>query len=215
MTKTEQLDQLFEEWLNDMPDYQGFKKDGINNETLFEKAKRRILFITKEPNDPKQKEGDYRNWWKKGLKYTFSHRIAEWSYGILNDFPPIEQIQKDKEGYKNVIFQIAFMNVKKSGGGGNSKYEIIEEHLIKNKQNLIKQIEIINPEIIILGLTWKRIRNMLFDTVQWKSSGYHIPIGKFNNAKVIDFYHPSARNAAAASYSLLENVVTSKSFQEL
>ncbi|RIV44672.1 MULTISPECIES: hypothetical protein [Flagellimonas] len=216
MTKTEQLNQLFEKWENETPDYQGkFIKDGINNENLYLNAKTKILFLTKEPNNPKQEAGDFREWWKEGLKYTFSHRLAEWSYGILNNFPEFESMWYDKEGYKNAIFHVAFMNVKKIGGVGQSNYSEMEKHLIRNKEWLLKQIEIIEPQVIITGLTWGRLRNILFDTVEWKSSGYNITIGRYNESKIIDFYHPSARNAAAASYSLLGNVISSKRFQEL
>ncbi|MDF0714845.1 hypothetical protein PY092_01690 [Muricauda sp. 334s03] len=216
MTKTEQLNQLFKKWENETPDYQGkFIKDGINNEDLYLKAKTKILFLTKEPNNPKQEAGDFREWWKEGLKYTFSHRLAEWSYGILKDFPEFELMWHDKEGFKNVIFHVAFMNVKKIGGGGKSNYSEMEKHLLQNKEWLLKQIEIIEPDIIITGLTWGKLRNKLFDTVEWKSSGYNITIGRYKNSKIIDFYHPSARNAAAASYSLLGNVISSKRFQEL
>ena len=216
MTKKEQLNKLYTKWEAETPDYQGkFIKDGINNDDFYFKASTKILFLTKEPNNPKQEAGDFREWWKEGLKYTFSHRLAEWSYGILNDFPEYEQMWHDKEWFKKAIFQVAFMNIKKVGGKGQSNCAEMEKHLTQNKKWLLKQIEIIEPEIIITGLTWKKLRNQLFDNVEWKNSGYNIAIGKFNNAKVIDFYHPSSRNAAAASYSLLENVINSESFKEL
>ena len=45
---------------------------------------------------------------------TILCRLAEWSYGIINDFSPYKNI-KNKLSY---LRRIAFMNVKKSGGGG-------------------------------------------------------------------------------------------------
>lgn len=141
--------------------------------------------------------------------------MAEWSYGLLNDFPPFEQTWHDKEGFASALFYVSFMNIKKNGGKGSSNKEEIKEHLIQNKKRLLNQISIIGPDIIVTGLTWKSLRNELFDTVNWKHSGYNIAIGKFKKAKIIDFYHPSARNAAAASYSLLENVVNSSNFKNL
>ncbi|MFD2100125.1 hypothetical protein [Flagellimonas iocasae] len=216
MSKTEQLNNLFDEWQLKIPEYRGkFIMDGINNEDLYSKAKTKVLFLTKEPNNPNQEAGDFREWWKEGLKYTFSHRLAEWSYGILNDFPEYEKIWIDKDDYNNAIFSIAFMNVKKVGGKGRSNYSEMEEHLLLNKDLLLRQIEIIQPNIIIMGLSWKKMRNLLFNNVKWQNSGYNVSIGKYNNAKIIDFYHPSARNAAAASYSLLQNVIQSKAFQKL
>ncbi|NAY91385.1 hypothetical protein GTQ34_05585 [Muricauda sp. JGD-17] len=216
MTRTEQLNLLFENWEAEIPEYKGkFIKDGINNEDLYTNAKTKMLFLTKEPNNPKQEAGDFRKWWKEGLKYTFSHRLAEWSYGILNDFPEYEQTWHDKEGFSSAIFYVAFMNIKKIGGKGLSNYAEMERHLLQNKDRLLRQIEIIEPDVIITGLTWKKLRNQLFDKVIWKHSGYNIAIGRYQNTKIIDFYHPSARNAAAASYSLLENVMKSSSFKQL
>ena len=89
------------------------------------------------------------------------------------------------------------------------------KHLKQNKKYLKKQIQIISPDIIITGLTWREHRNELFDNLQWLKSGYNIEIAKYNNAKVVDFYHPSARIPASASYSLLENITKSIPFKHL
>jgi hypothetical protein len=107
------------------------------------------------------------------------------------------------------------MNVKKSGGIGNSNRKIMMQHLSINFEFLHKQIGIINPEIIIIGLSWNELRDGLFPQIKWNQSGYDIEIGKINNSKVIDFYHPSSRTAPAASYCLLQNIVSSDKFKSL
>ena len=76
-------------------------------------------------------------------------------------------------------------------------------------------IKIIDPEIIILGTSWKKLRNFILDKHDWSHSGYYVAIGKFNKAKVIDFYHPSSRNAPSAAYSLLQNIINSDPFKSL
>lgn len=89
MNKTELLNDLFSIWEENTPGYKGkFVKDGIIDEEKFLVAPIKILFITKEPNNPAQKPGDFRDWWHEKFNGNFSHRIAEWSYGILNDFLP-------------------------------------------------------------------------------------------------------------------------------
>ena len=123
-SKTELLDSLFNEWERSKPEYQGkFVKDGIIDETLFTKAQPKIHFIAKEPNNPKQEPGDYRDDWKHiaSTAYILAYRIAEWSYGLLNNFPPFDNIWKDK-GYFvfDSIQSIAFMNIRKSGGSGGA-----------------------------------------------------------------------------------------------
>ena len=215
-SKTDQLNNLFTIWEKKHESYRsGFKRDGIVDEYLFTKTKTKILYITKEPNDPKQSAGDYREWWKEGVKYSFSHRIAEWSYGLLNNFPQYDDIRKNNKLINESILKIAFMNIKKSGGTGSSNYDIIMEHLEMNKEYIKEEIQIIDPDIIITGITWKETRKALFPNVVWKNSGYAVAIGRYNNAKVIDFYHPSSRTAPSASYSLLQNIVNSHNFKTL
>lgn len=215
-TKTEQLDELFIKWEKETPGYKGhFVRDGIINEDLYKQTKPKILFITKEPNNPKQLPDDFRTWWLETLECAFSYRIAEWSYGLQNDFPQYDEIWKRKGSAKEAIQKIAFMNVKKIGGEGSSEFKTIMDTLIENFENIHQQIKIINPEIIIIGLSWKDARNALFPNVNWIKCGYDRNIGKFNNYKIIDFYHPSSRNAPAAAYSLLQNIIQSNQFENL
>ena len=109
------------------------------------------------------------------------------------------------------------MNVKKIGGGSLSEYENIINSVKKDFNFVHKEIEIIAPDIIILGLSWKEVRTEVFPDLKdkWQDSGYDIAITRFNKAKVIDFYHPSSRNAPSASYSLLQNIINSSAFKSL
>jgi len=212
--KTEQLNKLFKEWKKRVPENNVW--DGIIDEKLFNEANKKILFITKEPNNPKQEAYDFREWWKDEIKYAFSLRIAEWSYGIFNDFlPEYDEIWKNEESVKKALWSIAFMNIKKVGGGGKSKFDRIMYHVKKSYDFIHREIDIIDPEIIILGITWKEIRTELFPDLEWKDSGYDIAIAKYKKTKIIDFYHPSSRNAPAAAYSLMQNIIRSKAFKEL
>ena len=215
-SKNQQLDQLFQRWENQNTLYRGhFVKDGIIDEDLFEAAKHKILFITKEPNNPEQREGDFRVWWKEEVKLTFSKRIAEWSYGILNDFPEYDIISRSNEKRLDTIQRIAFMNLKKIGGIGQSNNGEIRKEIKKNFQLIHDEISIINPEIIVTGLSEPATRDTLFPELmgKWQDSGYEIAIARLNGrTKIIDFYHPSAWNAGSASYSLLQNIIRSSAF---
>lgn len=217
MIRTQQLDTLFAEWENAIPSYKGkFVQDGIINEIEYEKTSPKILFIAKEPNNPEQKPGDFRQWWQKEIYYTFSYRISEWAYGIINNFPPFDSIRENKENAHKALQQIALMNIKKTGGGGSCSGGVVIEHYNQNGYYLQKQIEIIAPEIIILCLSWNQVvRDGLFGKLVWVKSGYDINVAKWNNAKLIDFYHPSSRTGPAASYSLLQNIVNSSIFKGL
>jgi len=215
-SKNKKLDDLFKEWVERTPEYKGnFTNDGIIDEQLYLKTKLKILFITKEPNKPKKSGGDFREWLNQELVGSFSYRIAEWSYGILNNFPPYDKIWKKNSTALEAIKRIAFMNVKKSGGSGNSNYNEMIENVENNINFIHQEIDIISPNIIITGVTWRELRDKLFPKVKWVKSGYYKEIGRYGNSKIIDFYHPSSRTAPAASYSLLQNIVNSAQFKQL
>ncbi len=213
MTKSEKLTDLFDRWKSEFYPNEVFYKDGITNEEYFDKANKKILFITKEPNAINHEKNEDRSFvteWNTTMPtYPFSHRIAEWSYGILNEFPIYSDAAKN--AMKNdVLKKIALMNLKKSGGTGTSAEQDFTD-LIKDQKHIEyihKQIEIIDPEIIIFGLaTWHHLVKKSFPEIVWSdSNSYHIQTGTFRKARVINFYHPSARNVPAASYSLLQNV---------
>jgi len=107
------------------------------------------------------------------------------------------------------------MNVKKSGGGENSNKAVMKAYAKRDFEFIHQEIVIIEPQIIITGLSWGSLREVVFPNIEWQRSGYEIDIGKYKQAKVIDFYHPSSRNAPSAAYSLLQNVVISGVFNNL
>lgn len=166
-------------------------RDGIVNEDRYSRARTKILFIAKEPHN--QDVYDYREWWREEIAHAFSYRMAEWSYGILNDFPQYNDIWSDPDGAHGALPSIAFMNIKKSGGHGNSEFASMMAHAEMNFHFLHQQIDIISPDIIITGTTWRELRNRLFPSVTWTNSGYDVASGRHGSAKVIDFYHPSSK----------------------
>lgn len=219
--KNQRLNKLFEDWRNRYKKADNFVKDGIINEALFESTSQKILFITKEPNDPKQEGTDFREWWKKEVFYGFSYRIAEWAFGILNNFPPYDEIWPKQNGKYDdskgleAIQSIAFMNIKKSGGVGIANNVTIGDHIEKYKDLIKKQISIIDPDIIVLGLSWTAKSKLIFPGIKWIKSGYGIPVAKYDTYTVIDFYHPSARNGLAASYCLLKCIFNTDIYKNL
>ncbi len=215
--KNEQLNQLFDSWETEVGEYTSkFVRDGIIYEDLFEKASPKILFMMKEPNNPDQKSGDFRKWWKDELKGSFDIRLAEWSYGLLNNFPPYDSIwMSGHQAALNSIHKIAFMNIKKSGGKSVSNEAEMNQHARQNKNYIHHQISIIDPEIIVLGWTWESLRTTIFPNLSWKDSGHGARIARFNTIKIIDFIHPSSRTSAPATYYFLKTIVSCDSFKNL
>lgn len=200
-----EMDMLFNEMEADFPSYNGkLIKDGIINNELFSKAKIKLLFITKEPNDPAQTSWSLSDWMNTEMKYSFAKRIAEWSYGILNDFPPISTFELT-ELHKS-LKSIAIINIKKTGGKSNSDLDEIVSHLKQNKTYLLKQIRMIKPDLIIGGIGHVKYWSYLFDNIEFKDSGYDIKFADYNGIRILDYYHPSYRVPKAMSYALLKVV---------
>lgn len=209
------MKQLFTTWESSFPDYKGkFIRDGIINEELYQTAKVKICFLVKEPNDPAQDAWDLANHLNNKFKGGFSIRLAEWSYGIQNDFPPIESIPATPEQLHPWLKKTAVVNVKKTGGKSLSDIAEIAKHALQNKPFLLDQIRLIKPDILIAGVGEGKILDDLFE-VPFQNSGYDNTIGKWEGIKIINFYHPSYQVPRAMSYSLLQNVVNSDKFRNL
>lgn len=215
MTTKIELSKLFDEWENAVPDYKGkFVRDGIINEQLFHKAKTKILFVAKEPNDPNQTSWNLAEVLNQNCSGNFAKRLAEWAYGILNDFPTLNSLT-DYQALHQALKSTSILNLKKIGGSSQSKTKEIMHHSEQNKTLLLKQIKLISPNIIVGGVGYAKIWEDLFGKVELKLSGYDIRISRWYETKIIDFYHPSYRVPRAMSYSLLQNVMRSKAFNEL
>lgn len=216
MTTTQKLNELFHRWQTEYPEYQGkFASDGIINETLYNNQKLRLLFIAKEPNDPEQNGGDFRNWWSEEVKFSFSHRICEWAFGLLNSFPPLNALSYDNKERVQILNSIAFMNLKKIGGGSGADHEVIKEVVSRERLLLSEEIEIIKPHIIVGGLGNSELWEPLFPGIKFEDTGFDIKVARYNSYKIIDYYHPSYRVPRAMNYSLLGRVYESKVFQQL
>lgn len=216
MTKTERLNLLFERWLKEFPDYKGkFKKDGIIDEKSFQRQEPKLLFIAKEPNDPSQNKGDFREWWSRKVDYSFSHRICEWAYGLLNGFPALTDLKYDNQERVQVMKSIAFMNVKKIGGEASASYDAIRNVILSQRHLTQKEIEIVEPDIIIGGVRGTEFWELVFPDAQFMDSGFDVKVARSGSSRLVDFYHPSYRVPRSMSYSLLQNIVESQVFSNL
>ena len=211
MTKTARLNRLFDEWKQQRPkeETRGMCLDGIVCEERYEKMKPKVLFIAKEPNDPERKGFDFRKWWcEDGPKYPFSWRLCEWAYGIWNEFPPLSKFDKADE--LEIMRSIAFMNLKKVGGGSTADPQTIRDTTKRDRDFLYRQIKIIEPDVIVGGIGDSGLWSLLFCGTEFHDSGFNIGVahGAVGERKVpvIDFYHPSYRVPRAMQYCLLGRV---------
>lgn len=217
-SKEQRLNNLFKNWEREYePYYKNFKCDGINDPSLFDEQKKKekaVLFLAKEPNNKgKEKEtGDFREWWKKPLEFSFSMRLAEWSYGMVNDFPVYKDAVPDR---KTGLMSVAFMNMKKSGGQGTTIVKDFMEVVRNTKDRILEEVRIIDPDIIVGCGIYDAAWYEVFGISNWVESGYGKNITRWNNTRIINYYHPSNRFPRVMNYVLLGQIYHSKAFTEL
>lgn len=191
----------------------GFVNDGILNHEKYELAKPKLCFLCKEANYKGKNDISIMEWYNDGGFGHFSNRISQWAAGIHHDFPPIEDL--NQEQLMEALHRSAVVNIKKTGGGGKADDGNIMQHAIQYRELLHEQLSEIAPHIIVMGLSVPSVRNAAFPELKWKSSGYYCDVAIWKNIKLIDFYHPSSRNAPSASYSLLQNIINSEAFKQM
>ena len=182
-------------------------EDGIIKREIFSREKIRLLIVVKEPNKTNHNDqgGSFiREWGERRPNYSFAHRVAELSYGILENFPQYDRISQDKEMRFSVLKRIALINVKKTGGGSTSSDKVIMNAVRDNKDTILSQIKTISPTHILFGLSNNNIIELLIGKAILRPTGWGCHAGEWNGIKVIAFYHPSARVGPAALYSFLK-----------
>lgn len=170
MNKNLELKKLFEEWKKEQnreplssvnkTKVEGenitknhFCEDGIINEKIFEKEKIKVLFISNEANDYDYTNSNninssriksFEDYYKTGIDDwggKMRKRICALYKVIINNYH-IEE--------RDVAKNFAFMNLNKRGGKntiGDGKH--LEEYCKRYYKFIIKEIEIINPDIIV------------------------------------------------------------------
>ena len=216
-TKMQRLNELFEEWKRRRKEEAEFMcLDGIVCEKNYERANPKLLFVAKEPNNPEGRGSDYRESFSKEVKYAFSKRLCEWAYGVWNGFPSLSEFDAKADTDKlEVMRSISFMNLKKVGGKGEADPKEIQSVTNRDKALLRRQIEIIDPDVIIGGVGDSSLWSLLFPGIALQKCGFDILVARVGRVRVIDFYHPSYRVPRAMSYSLLGRVFQSDEFGRL
>lgn len=181
--------------------------DGIVNQEEYLDSKYKILWILKEPHDE-----DGGGWHMKDFignrkeltKYpkwsrTFNPIIYV-TYSTLNGFPSWNELDDTSESPDmiDVLRRIAYINLKKIPGETVSVPAIIQKAYEENKDIILKQIELCNPNVIICGGTMSVIVNDLGIGPLIEKNG--IKCFATNEKIYIDAYHPNQKSIPQQVY---------------
>lgn len=201
--KLESYDALMKEWKSSRPEYEDFSDDGILMEGIWNITIPKIMFLLKEPNSDfitirgkgySPKTGNSRLFWRN---------INIWQF-ILTEFwnnriPLIEKISFIKE---NEVNSIAYVNLKKCNENKSaSDPRNILDYVKDDCDFLQRQIELINPEIILCGQTFNFYKE-IFSSEMISEKVY-----RTNNRLIIDFYHPACRIGYKETFQRLTDII--------
>lgn len=138
-----------------------FIKDGYINKACYDKSKYKTLFILKEANmlnygKSDDQMGFYINYieGKEGAnRPKQQEKIGRMAYYLINGENENAKTPSEAQ-LKNALKYSAFMNINKRGGAKNTNNKKFNAYYSKYEQFVKKEIEIINPEcIVMIGTT--------------------------------------------------------------
>jgi hypothetical protein len=212
MSKTEELNELFAEWQMKEDYRNNFFSDGIVDEDTWLSTSPQILYIAKEVHEQKYyKDGTLitgwsiaellqreakKSTWDKNLTYSWANIIV-WTHGITNGYCYFKSSQHNYKENKENLLKCAVLNLKKSRGSSQADYAAIERAANGDKELILREIGIIDPDIIICCGTFDIIANLLGERskLALETGKQCIVWNAPSGAKYtfIQHYHPNAR----------------------
>lgn len=202
---------LFEEWKS-KPNQNGidhqnsvFIRDGIVCPEKWFSQKVRPLFLLKEAYGGDKDWNlitDYLLTSRKMQRGTWP-RVTLWTKGLLSTssswIEPYSTDESMKYYGNQYLQQIAVVNIKKSGGNRNSNLTLINQYAATDKEELRREIELIDPTIIICGYTISSLNIIMGQEIKnynhpEQNLYYSLKLGKCDkkhNVIVLDYWHPS------------------------
>ncbi len=197
------MQSIFEEWRRQDGDSTSFISDGIIDQHLWEKAPRKVLFLLKEAYNGESDKGYdlckvIRNEWQ-GAKYKIWWLASYWAYGAHRydgiNIPEFPDTECAWQAASRSLLASAVVNIKKSDGKSSSDMADIGAHANKHRALLWRQIELINPDIVICGGTWEVV-----STLWGKPERVYDRVHRINGKVFVDCYHPANHYPNALNY---------------
>ena len=181
-----------------------FDRDGIISPEDWEKSEVKVLVVLKETNHPKDARDKSTNvveeirkalnnpdsgWWRKNVL----RRVGRWAFGLTAYSGEVPSFEKARSCGKNSIRSIAYMNMKKSPGGAKTNKMKFDAHVQEYAPYIRRQIELIKPDIVVLGGTFYPVRDHVFPELERVCERIH----RFNGIVFINAFHPAQRKISA------------------
>ena len=199
--------ELFARWRR-TPGHEYFISDGIFDEAEWSRQTYKVLYVLKEANWENANvdlcqallSEQLPTYWK-----TWNN-VARWSKALLEGGEYPRYVSKSDKSYW--LRKVAAINLKKAGGDAVAENETIRSHSERDREFLLEQIELYQPDIIICcGKGIGKNADILHDIIlppdqvsDWKPTveGYDYFLynsGEGKQVPVVSFYHPQMRGS--------------------
>lgn len=204
---------------------------GVVDESIYLASKPRIVFVLKEPHTGdtgwtipgglwrQVQRGLKEKPFQRGYAYTWV-QAGVWAYAILNGFRSYRELSKPLFRAQG-IQAVGMTNLKKTGGGAASNREVISKHA-KSEVNLWqKELEIMAPDLVICGNTYRDVTDNLKLPKNWllthKKTHFFYSLWDLGAHKtiILRFWHPARRGNRAETLKLLEQLIDKIQEKEL
>ena len=206
---TEKENKLFAEWASKRGN--DIVKDGVPCPEEYEKAKYKITYVLKEPNDYREPDMDLRSlvYEYGGVWHTWNN-ITRWTQAILKDCEYPEVITPDDR--KSWLRKISFLNLKKKNGGSSSSPAEIAKSAKEDSDLILEQLIIYKPDIIVccgMDLVADCLADYVFHYKDaWESNRcFYVQLrGKKEKTAVLNCYHPLNLGTKKSCKQLYEDI---------
>jgi len=145
-------------------------------------------------------ERKYMNTWRQA---------GVWAYAIINGFDTYHVLRRPcyvAQGLKCM----GMTNLKKTGGKASANWREISLHAKRDKELWQKELEIMNPDLMLCGGTYGHVvsnlgleRNLLYKA---DGKGYYYSLFKANGKQsiILSFWHPNNRRNRNENLNILK-----------
>lgn len=211
-----QLNVLMEEWKASHKNkgLVSFISDGAVNVEAYVGSKLKICYFLKEAySKDNDEDWDLAGWLDSGAMTRMWSNVAEWTYGILSTTTTniAHKPQLTNQEKTALLRSVSVVNVKKSNGKVQSDYDDLLSYASEDKEFLKRELEILNPDVIVCGNISSLLRLLYGATVQSKNgvsaeglidAEYLSKNGYAFAGKqiIIDYYHPANHYPSMLNY---------------
>ena len=206
-----ELDDLFTEWESRhlRAGHKRFIRDGIVNEEWWsqEQCVPKVCFFLKEARTEREQGYNLVKDLYEKEPWRLWQRVAVWTQAIQLAFTGERSYNDDKIRMKahEAIKQIAVVNVKKSDGLAESTEDDLWQYARDDKDLLKRELELVNPDIIVCGYTIGMLHEVLGDELELDGT-IDTMYGFWRDKLIIDYYHPACHYPNRVNYYALLSI---------